>query len=159
MVGFTGSPGESNVVQYGTLQTCPRVSSLKQRSLDSLQGASAVYSTCARDGDCSTLQFCGKECFTGGCRGINGASVCQPCAECHFDFDAVAGNCSRCSSVTKGTIIGASSLKIAGSTAGYEFTANTSQTRAVIRRRFAVDLSCGTPPFAPLHSTFLPTFV
>ena len=61
-----------------------------------------IYPACSLNTDCSADQFCGVECWTGGCgadmsvpTGRRGA-FCQPCAECEQDDDAVSGCCDVC---------------------------------------------------------------
>jgi hypothetical protein len=65
-----------------------------------------VYPVCSLDTDCSADQFCGVQCWTGGCgadasipAGTRGA-FCQPCDECEQDDDAVSGSCDVCGGAT-----------------------------------------------------------
>lgn len=63
---------------------------------------SAPYSECREHSDCSDAQFCGVECWTGGCgenedveEGVRG-TYCQPCDECEAGQDSITGDCSVC---------------------------------------------------------------
>ena len=63
---------------------------------------SAPYSECREHSDCSDAQFCGVECWTGGCgenedveEGVRG-TYCQPCDQCEAGQDSITGDCSVC---------------------------------------------------------------
>jgi hypothetical protein len=63
---------------------------------------SAPYPECREHSDCSDAQFCGVECWTGGCgenedveEGVRG-TYCQPCDECEAGQDSITGDCSVC---------------------------------------------------------------
>ena len=64
---------------------------------------SALYPSCDSHSSCpGKEQFCGIQCWTGGC-GVNGRAprgtvrqFCQPCDECQSDGDSVTGSCSIC---------------------------------------------------------------
>ena len=60
------------------------------------------FPACTSHEDCSEGQFCGIECWTGGC-GENGeveattlGQYCQPCSECAAGTDSITGDCSIC---------------------------------------------------------------
>ena len=61
-----------------------------------------LYPECTSHSDCAEDQFCGIECWTGGC-GENSeieantmGQYCQPCVECEQDDDSITGDCSIC---------------------------------------------------------------
>ena len=65
-----------------------------------------LYRSCTRHSDCGTDQFCGVECWTGGCdegrddpkgkkRKKNG-KFCQPCTKCKRPTDSVTHSCGIC---------------------------------------------------------------
>ena len=57
------------------------------------------YPGCQTDLDCGQAQFCGIECWMGGCGADRKVSqftmgqFCQPCDECQGGDDAVSGSC------------------------------------------------------------------
>ena len=62
-----------------------------------------VYSSCAEHADCGTNQFCGVNCWTGGCdegrddrKGTKREHFCQPCAKCEHNTDSVTHSCEIC---------------------------------------------------------------
>ena len=62
----------------------------------------APYPSCTTHSDCGADQFCGIECWTGGCgenEDVPSGTVeqyCQPCNECVQDGDSITGDCSMC---------------------------------------------------------------
>ena len=64
--------------------------------------STVLYPVCISHDDCSEGQFCGIECWTGGCgenADVEAATMgqyCQPCDECRTEEDSITGNCNIC---------------------------------------------------------------
>ena len=60
------------------------------------------YPPCSSHSDCGSKQFCGTECWTGGCgsqaRAPSGTwgRFCQPCKKCVHHRDSVTNGCDVC---------------------------------------------------------------
>jgi hypothetical protein len=64
--------------------------------------SNALYPECTGHSECSEGQFCGIECWTGGCGEAEDVPAdtlgqyCQPCDECESGGDSVTGDCAVC---------------------------------------------------------------
>ncbi len=64
--------------------------------------STAPYPECSDHSECAEEQFCGVECWTGGCGEEEDVSpntrgqYCQPCVECESGEDSITGDCVVC---------------------------------------------------------------